>query len=84
MTRKQKRILYRILISALLFAVAELLPVTGWLRLIVFLVPYLLIGYDVLFKAARGLKNRRPLDECFLMAVATMGALGLAVYEDGD
>lgn len=82
MTRKQKRILYRILISALLFAVAELLPVTGWLRLIVFLVPYLLIGWDVILKALRNIAHGQVFDENFLMMLATVGAIGTGQYPE--
>ena len=71
MTRKQKRILYRILITAVLFLVAELLPVTGWLRLVVFLVPYFLIGWDVILKALRNIAHGQIFDENFLMMLAT-------------
>lgn len=84
MNDRQKKQLIRIVAAAVLLALLAALPLSGLTRFGAYLIPYLLIGYDVLFKAARGLKNRRPLDECFLMAVATMGAMGLAVYEDGD
>ena len=60
------------------------LPVQGWLRFVLFLVPYLVIGYDILIKAGKGVINRQPFDECFLMAVATIGAMVIAVTGDGD
>lgn len=82
MTRKQKRILYRILITAVLFLVAELLPVTGWLRLVVFLVPYFLIGWDVILKALRNIAHGQIFDENFLMMLATVGAIGTQQYPE--
>ena len=84
MTEKQKRNLIRILVAAVLTVVATQLPLTGAPRLIAFLVPYLVVGYDILYKAVRGIVHKKPLDECLLMAVATLGALALAIYEDGD
>ena len=82
MTRKQKRILYRILITTVLFLVAELLPVTGWLRLVVFLVPYFLIGWDVILKALRNIAHGQVFDENFLMMLATVGAIGTQQYPE--
>ena len=85
MNKKQKTMLCRILISAALLIVLHVLPVTGWLRFGLYLVPYLVIGYDILLKAAKGIRNRQVFDENFLMAVATVGAIALALYEDsGD
>ncbi len=85
MTKKQKKMLVRILAAALLLAVLSFLPVTGWLRFALYLVPYLVIGYDILLKAAKGIRNRQIFDESFLMAIATVGAIALAVYEkSGD
>ena len=84
MNDKQKRNLIRILIAAVMTALATQLPVTGAARLIAFLVPYFIVGYDVLYKAARGIVHRQPLDECLLMTIATVGAIALAIVEDGD
>ncbi len=87
MTKKQKKTLLRVILSlALLLAVSlidRLLPVPGWLALVLYLVPYLTIGYDVLVKAGKGIRNRQPFDECFLMAVATIGAMALGEYSEG-
>lgn len=85
MTKKQKKMLYCILISAGMVLVWNLIPVTGILRLLLFLAAYLVIGYDILKKAGKGIRNRRVFDENFLMAVATIGAFVLAVYDrSGD
>ena len=84
MTRKQKKTLRRILISAGLMILLAFLPVTGWLRFGLYLIPYLIIGYDILRKAALGVRNRQVFDENFLMAVATLGAIALGVAGDGD
>ena len=85
MNKKQKRMLLRILITAALLLALHAAPVTGWLRFALYLVPYLVIGYDILLKAGKGIRNRQVLDENFLMAVATIGAIALALYEDsGD
>ena len=85
MNRKQKVMLVRILTAAALLVVLNFVPATGWVRFALYLVPYLVIGYDILLKAAKGIKNRQVFDECFLMAVATVGALALAIYErSGD
>ena len=84
MTEKQKKNLVRILIAAALTVLATQLPLTGAPRLAAFLVPYLVVGYDILYKAVRGIVHKKPLDECLLMTIATLGALALAIYEDGD
>ena len=83
MTKKQKKMLWRILAAAALLALLLLLPVTGWLRLALFMVPYLIIGYDILIKAGKGIANGEPFDENFLMAVATVGAIALGEYTEG-
>ena len=85
MTKKQKKMLLRILSTAVLLAVLHFLPVEGWLRLGAYLLTYLVIGYDILRKAGRGILNGQVFDENFLMAVATAGAFALAIYErSGD
>ena len=85
MTKKQKKMLARILIAAVMLAALYVLPVTGWLRLALYLATYLVIGYDILKKAGLGIANGRVFDENFLMAVATVGAFALAIYEkSGD
>ena len=76
--------LIRIIIAAVLMIVLHFLPVSGVVRFILYLVPYFVIGYDILIKAGKGIKNRQVFDECFLMAVATIGAMILAVTGDGD
>ena len=82
MNPKQKKMLYRILAAAVLIVVFHFLPLEGWLGL-VYLVPYLVAGGDVLRKAVKGIRNRQPFDECFLMAVATVGAFALGEYVEG-
>ncbi len=84
MNRKQKKNLIRIIVSASLMVGLIFVPVSGVLRFILFLVPYIIIGYDILIKAAKGIKNLQPFDECFLMAIATVGAMTVAVINDGD
>ena len=85
MNKKQKKMLIRILISAALLIIFRFLPAEGALRFGLYLIPYLVIGYDILWKAIRGIKNRQVFDECFLMAIATVGAIALALYEQsGD
>ena len=85
MTKKQKKTLLRILSTAVLLAALHFLPVEGWLRLGAYLLTYLVIGYDILRKASRGILNGQVFDENFLMAVATVGAFALAIYErSGD
>ena len=84
MNKKQKRNLIRIIVAAILMIVLHFAPVSGMIRFGFYLVPYLIIGYDILWKAFKGVKNRQPFDESLLMAIATLGAIILAVYEDGD
>ena len=74
----------RIIIAAVLMVALYFAPVTGMTRFVLYLVPYLVIGYDILFKAFKGIKNRQAFDESLLMAIATIGAILLAIYEDGD
>lgn len=85
MNKKQKKMLFRILLAAVLLIALQFIPVTGYWRLAAFIIPYLIIGYDILIKAAKGIKNGQVLDENFLMAIATLGAIFLAIYErSGD
>ena len=85
MNKKQKKMLTRILIAAAMLIALKLIPVTGLLQLALYLVAYLVIGYDILKKAWKGILNRQVFDENFLMAVATIGAFALAIYErSGD
>ena len=88
MNRKQKKTLVRIVVSAVLMTALHFLPLDGeglrWVKLACYLVPYAIIGYDVLLKAWKGIKNRQHFDECFLMAVATIGALALGAVKTGD
>lgn len=74
----------RIIVAAILMIILHFAPVSGMVRFGLYLVPYLIIGYDILWKAFKGVKNRQPFDESLLMAIATLGAIILAVYEDGD
>ncbi|MCD7945078.1 MAG: cadmium-translocating P-type ATPase [Clostridiales bacterium] len=83
MNKKQKRMLARILVSGALMVVLSLLPVEGILRFALFLIPYLVVGYDILRKAWKGILNRQVFDENFLMAVATVGAIALGEYTEG-
>ncbi|MBE6016236.1 MAG: cadmium-translocating P-type ATPase [Lachnospiraceae bacterium] len=96
MKKKQKKKLIRIIVAAALLILLNVLPlpkilgslfksqdlIRGFVRLGLFLIPYFIIGYDILLKAAKGIKNLRPLDECFLMTIATIGAFALEIYED--
>lgn len=75
--------LYRIIAAAVLIIILKLLPISGWLEFCLFMIPYLIIGYDILKKALKGIKNRQPFDENFLMAVATVGAIALGDYVEG-
>ena len=85
MNKKQRIMLIRILIAGALLVLLNFTPVAGWLRFTLYLVPYFVIGYDILIKAGKGIRNRQVFDENFLMAVATIGAIALAVYEgSGD
>ena len=83
MTKKQKKVLYRIILSAIVMAVLLVLPFDGVLKAVLFLVPYLVIGYDILRKAVLGVIHGEVFDENFLMAVATIGAMCLEEYAEG-
>ena len=84
MNTKQKKNLARILIAAILLIALNFIQVSGVERFLLYLIPYLIVGYDILLKALHGLKNLRALDESLLMTIATLGAMALAIYEDGD
>lgn len=85
MNKKQKKMLTRIIITTVMVIALNLIPTTGILKLALYLAAYLVIGYDILKKAGRGILNRRVFDENFLMAVATVGAFALAIYsKSGD
>lgn len=85
MTAKQKKTFGRIIIAALMVVVLHFIPSTGLLRFILYMIPYLVIGYDILLKAARNIAHGQVFDECFLMCVATLGAIALAIWEgSGD
>ena len=83
MTKKQKKVLIRIIVAAVLIIAFSFLPLEGYIRFICYMVPYLVIGYDVLRKAIKGILNRQVFDENFLMAVATVGAIALGDYKEG-
>ena len=82
MSKKQKRMLFRVFASAVLFAVALLLPTEGWLRLFTFLIPYAVIAWDVLWRAVRNIAHGQVFDENFLMSLATVGALATGEYPE--
>lgn len=85
MNKKQKKMLARIIVAFVLLVALHFVPVEGALRFCCYMVPYLIVGYDILLKAVKGIKNRQMFDECFLMAVATVGAVALALYSgSGD
>jgi len=84
MNKKQKKNLIRIIVSAVLMIVLKYVPASGIVRFLLYLIPYLVVGYDILIGAFKGIKNRQAFDESLLMAIATVGAMALAVYEDGD
>ena len=84
MTKQQRKHLIRIILASVLMIGIIFIPVGGIFRFILFLVPYLIIGYDILIKAVRGIINLQPFDECFLMSIATIGAMIVAVINDGD
>lgn len=84
MNKKQKKMLIRILIAAVLMVVLHFVPASGILRFVLYMIPYTIIGYDILIKAGKGVKNRQPFDENFLMAVATVGAIVLGLTQSGD
>lgn len=82
MSKKQKKMLIRILISVALLIGFNFLPFGGPLRFVLYMIPYLVIGYDILIKAFKGIKNRQPFDESLLMAIATIGAIAIAIYSE--
>lgn len=84
MNKKQKKMLVRIIIAAVLMVTLNFVPAKGVLRFGLYLIPYLIIGYDILRKAWKGILNRQVFDENFLMAVATLGAIAVAIYDNGD
>lgn len=83
MNKKQKKVFTRIIVAAVLMVVLSLLPIDGWLKFVLFMIPYLVIGHDILLKAWKGILNRQVFDENFLMAVATIGAILLEDYKEG-
>ena len=83
MSKSQKNDLLLIIAATVMMVVLEFLPVEGWLKFLLFLIPYLTIGHETLLKALKGIKNRQPFDENFLMAVATIGAIALGEYREG-
>ena len=83
MNKKQKKVLTRIIIAFVLLVLLRFLPVDGYLRMALYMIPYLVIGYDILKKAFKGIRNRQVFDENFLMAVATIGAIALGDYQEG-
>ena len=83
MTKKQKKAMIRIIIAVVLVGLISLLPVKGYIRFALFMIPYLVIGYDILRKAVKGIMNRQVFDENFLMAAATIGAIALGDYTEG-
>ncbi|MBQ9306892.1 MAG: cadmium-translocating P-type ATPase [Clostridia bacterium] len=88
MNKKQKKVLYRIILAAVCMVILHFLPIDdvadGWLKFLLYLIPYLVVGYDILIKAWKGIRNRQPFDENFLMAVASIGAIVLGRVRTGD
>ena len=84
MTKKQKKNLIRIIITSLMLIALIFISVQGIVRPVLYFIPYLIIGYDVLIKAGKGIINLQPFDECFLMSLATVGAFALGLFGDGD
>ena len=82
MSKKQKKMLVRIILAAALLIGFNFLPLGGLLRFILYLIPYLVIGYDILIKAFKGIRNRQPFDESLLMTIATIGAIAIAIYNE--
>lgn len=83
MTKKQKKVLYRIIVAFILMIILAILPIEGWLSFVLYMIPYLIIGYDILRKAILGIVHGEVFDENFLMAVATVGAICLGEYSEG-
>ena len=84
MNKKQKKMLWRIIVSAVLMVALHFVPVTGLVRFALYMVPYFIVGYDILWKAVLGIWNRQVFDENFLMAVATVGAIVIGLTDSGD
>ena len=84
MNKKQKKMLWRIIVSAVLMVALHFVPVTGLIRFALYMVPYFIVGYDILWKAVLGIWNRQVFDENFLMAVATVGAIVIGLTDSGD
>ena len=85
MTKKQKKNLIRIIAAAALMVLLIFIPIENkWLKLALYMIPYFIVGYDILIKAFKGIKNLQPFDECFLMAIATVGAMAVGIWGDGD
>ena len=84
MNKKQKKNLIRIIITSVILVGLHFVPAKGLVRFGLYLIPYLIIGYDILIKAFKGIKNRQAFDESLLMAIATIGAIALALYSSGD
>lgn len=84
MNKKQKKMLVRILVSGALMVILHFLPIQGLVRFLLYMIPYLIIGYDILRKAFKGILNRQPFDESLLMTIATLGAIVIAVFDSGD
>ena len=82
MNKKQKKVFTRIIVAAVLMVVLSLLPIDGWLKFVLFMIPYLVIGHDILLKAWKGILNRQVFDENFLMSVATIGAFFIGEYPE--
>ena len=83
MNKKQKKVLVRIIVAFVLLIVLSFVPVDGWIQFALYMIPYLVIGYDILKKAVKGIMNHQVFDENFLMAVATVGAIALGDYKEG-
>ena len=83
MNKKQKKVLIRIIVAFVLLVILSFVPVDGWIQFALYMIPYLVIGYDILKKAVKGIMNRQVFDENFLMAVATVGAIALGDYKEG-
>ena len=84
MNKKQKKMLWRIIVSAVLMVALHFVPVTGLVRFALYMLPYFIVGYDILWKAVLGIWNRQVFDENFLMAVATVGAIVIGLTDSGD
>ena len=83
MNKKQKKALIRIIVTIVLLVALHFIPAEGYVRMALYMIPYVVIGYDILRKAFKGIMNRQVFDENFLMAVATVGAIALGDYQEG-